>query len=66
MSTVTLKDSHQRTIGYIETRSDGIQVAKDAHKRTKGYYDPKTNKTTDSHSITDGSGNLLTTLITCP
>ena len=41
MSTQTLKDSHYRTIGCIETRSDGQQVGKDAHYRICGYYDLK-------------------------
>ena len=64
MSTQTLKDSHYRTIGYIETRSDGQQVGKDAHYRICGYYDPRTNKTKDAHYRIVGEGNLLASLIT--
>jgi hypothetical protein len=63
MSTQTLKDSHYRITGYIETKSDGIQVGKDAHYRIKGYYDPKTNKTKDAQYRVVGEGNLLTSLI---
>ena len=66
MSTQTLKDSHYRTIGCIETRSDGQQVGKDAHYRICGYYDPKTNKTKDAHYRIVGEGNLLASLITSP
>jgi hypothetical protein len=64
MSTQTLKDSHYRVIGYIETKSDGTQVAKDSHYRVVGYYDPKTNKTKDEHYRVIGEGNLLSSLIT--
>lgn len=37
MSTQTLQDSSDRTIGYIETENDGKQVGKDASYRTVGY-----------------------------
>ncbi len=63
MSTQTLKDSSYRTIGYIETKSDGTQVIKDSSYRVKGYYDPKTNTTKDSSYRKVGEGNLLTTLL---
>lgn len=66
MSTQTLKDSHYRVIGYIETKSDGSQVGKDPHYRIKGYYDPKTNQTKDAHYRIVGSGNLLAALVTSP
>jgi hypothetical protein len=64
MNTQTLKDSHYRVIGYIETKADGTQVAKDSHYRVVGYYDPKTNKTKDEHYLVIGEGNLLSSLIT--
>jgi hypothetical protein len=66
MSTQTLKDSHHRVIGYIETKSDGSQVGKDAHYRIKGYFDPKTNQTKDAHYKVVGHGNLLASLINSP
>jgi len=64
MSTETIKDPHFRTLGYIDTRSDGVQVAKDAHYRVLGYYDPKRNETKDAHYRVVGRGNLLSSLIT--
>ncbi len=64
MSTQTLKDSHYKVIGYIETKSDGSQVGKDAHYKVKGYYDPKTHQTKDVHYKVVGHGNLLASLIT--
>ena len=64
MSTQILKDSRFRIVGYIETRSDGKQVATDSRYRIVGYYDPKTNKTTDAHVRIVGDGNFLSSLIT--
>jgi hypothetical protein len=45
MSKERLQDSHFNTIGYIETRPDGVQVIQDYRFETWGYYDPKTNTT---------------------
>lgn len=63
MSTQTLKDAHYRIIGYIETRSDGVQVIKNAHYHTLGYFDPKYNQTRNEHYQIVGQGNLLTSLL---
>jgi hypothetical protein len=63
MSKERLQDSHFNTIGYIETRPDGVQVIQDYRFETWGYYDPKTNTTTDHRFQTVGHGNLLTTLL---
>lgn len=65
MQRQTLTDRHFRTIGYIDTATDGRQTAKDAHFRTVGYYNPGSNTTTDAHFRTIGQGNLLPSLITC-
>jgi hypothetical protein len=64
MSTQTLKDNRNSTIGYIETRSDSTEVGKDALHRIVGNYDPKTNKTKDARHSNVGEGNLLSSLIT--
>lgn len=64
MSTQTLKNSSYQIIGYIETRSDGVQVIKDPHYRIRGYYDPKQNQTKNEHYGVVGYGNLLTSLLT--
>lgn len=63
MSTQTLKDAHYRIIGYIETRSDGVQVIKNAQYRILGYFDPQYNQTKNEHYQIVGQGNLLTTLL---
>jgi hypothetical protein len=63
MPSETIKDAHYRTIGHIETRSDGVQVAKDAHYRIVGYYDPRRNETKDAHYRSVGRGNFLSSLI---
>ncbi len=63
MSTQTLKDSKFRTIGYIETRSDGIQVIKNEKFVILGYYDPRYNQTKDARFQIVGTGNLLTSLL---
>jgi len=59
----TLQDQNFRTIGYIDTRSDGTEVLLDANFRTKGYYDPRRNATTDENFRTLGYGNLLVSLL---
>ena len=64
MSMQTLKDSHYKIIGYIETKTDGSQVGKDANYKIKRYYDPKSNETKDAHYKIVGEGNLLASLIT--
>lgn len=63
MSRQTLKDNHNNIIGYVETRTDGVQVLKDSHNNIKGYYDPRSNKTKDSHSNIVGTGNTLVMLL---
>jgi hypothetical protein len=63
MSREAIKDKNYRTIGYIETMSDGKQKAMDASYRTLGYYDPKRNLTQDSNYRTIAQGNVLSGLI---
>jgi hypothetical protein len=65
MNRQTLKDSHYRVIGYIDTAPDGKQTGLDAHYRTVGYYDPRANSTKDAHYRVVGYGNLLASLIGC-
>jgi hypothetical protein len=65
MQTQTLKDAHYRTLGFIETASNGKQTGKDSHFRTVGFYDPRTNVTQDAHFRSVGVGNMLASLITC-
>lgn len=66
MSRETMKDAHFRTIGFIDTDSNGKQTARNAHFTTVGYYDPRTNWTTNSHFSRVSSGNTLASLIVCP
>ena len=49
MSTQTLKDASYRIIGYIETRSDGVQVIKSPNYRILGYYNPRSNQTKNAN-----------------
>lgn len=61
-----IKDSNGiRTLGYIETMSDGRQRALDENGiRTLGYYDPRSNWTLDANGIrTLAQGNVLSGLI---
>lgn len=64
MSIETLKDAHYRTIGFIETRQDGVQVGKDAHYRVVGFYYPDMNQTKDAHYRVVAMGNTLPALVT--
>jgi hypothetical protein len=63
MSRQAIKDKQFRTIGYIETMSDGKQKALDPQFRTLGYYDPKRNVTQDPQFRTLANGNVLSGLI---
>ena len=63
MATQTLKDSSYRIIGYIETRSDGVQIIKDANYHIRGYYEPSQNVTKDQNYRIVGHGNLLSSLL---
>jgi hypothetical protein len=63
MSRETIKDRNLRTIGYVETMSDGKQKALDVNLRTLGYYDPKRNVTQDTNLRTIAQGNVLAGLI---
>lgn len=63
MSTKTIKDRYQRTLGYIETQSNGRQRALDASRRTLGFYNPHQDTTKDAHQRTIAHGNVLASLI---
>jgi hypothetical protein len=63
MSREAIKDKQFRTIGYIETMSDGKQKALDSQFRTLGYFDPKRNITQDAQFRTIANGNVLSGLI---
>jgi hypothetical protein len=58
-----LKDRLDRTIGHIDTRPDGSQIAYDSRYRKKGSYDPRTNTTYDERYRKYGKGYLLDSLI---
>lgn len=61
-----LRDSMNRLIGTIQSRSDGRLEGRDAMNRLKGTYDPGTNETRDEMNRLVGKGNLLSSLITRP
>jgi hypothetical protein len=63
MSREAIKDRDHRTLGYIETMSDGRQRALSASYRTLGYYDPRRNITTDANFRTIARGNVLSALV---
>lgn len=63
MNRQELKDSRGKTLGYIETQSDGGQRLIDSTGNTLGYYDPRFKETKDSVGKTIGRGNLLSSLI---
>ena len=63
MSTEILRDARFKTIGHLETKSNGDQVLRDAHFSTLGYYDSRHNITQDAHFRTIGRGNILASLL---
>ena len=63
MSIETITDKTHRTVGYIETMSDGKKKAWDKVFHTLGYYDPKQNLTQDKNIRTVANGDGLSSLI---
>ena len=63
MSIETITDKSHRTVGYIETMSDGKKMAWDKVFHTLGYYDPKQNLTQDKNFRTVANGDGLSSLI---
>ena len=63
MSRQTLKNRDNRTIGYIETFSDGGQKATDATDKVLGYFDPKRNATLDANKKVLARANILAGMI---
>ena len=58
-----IKDRNERTLGYVETLSDGRQRATDVNNKTLGYFDPKRNATTDVNNRVLAHANILSGLI---
>ena len=58
-----IKDNHSATIGYVDSESNGDQTLLDSHYVTLGYYKRSSDKTTDAHGVTIGSGNQLMRLL---
>lgn len=63
MNRERIKDRYQRTLGFIETQSDGKQRALDANGRTLGFFDPRQGTTKDAAQRTIAHGNVLASLI---
>jgi hypothetical protein len=63
MTTETFRDSCQRILGYIETRSDSIKIGRDVYHRIKGYYDPRSNITRGANGVLIGYGDEPSSLI---
>jgi hypothetical protein len=63
MNRHTLTDARYRTIGHIDTASDGKQTGRDARYHVVGYYDPRTDITRDARQHMVGQGNLLVALL---
>jgi thiol-disulfide isomerase/thioredoxin len=58
-----IQDAGGKTLGSLETASDGSQVLRDAQGRIRGYYDPVTDHTRDPDRRILAKGNELRTLI---
>lgn len=63
MSRERIKDRNLRTLGFIETQSNGKQRALDANGRTLGFFDPQQGTTKDAAQRTIAHGNVLASLI---
>ena len=63
MSKQVIRDSSNKTIGYIEEQSNGDQKAYDPMNRHKGTYDSSADKTYKPNNSLVGTGNQLITLI---
>ena len=63
MNRQTIKDREQRTLGYIETLSDGRQKATDVANRPLGLFDARRNVTLPPDNRILANGNVLSGLI---
>lgn len=63
MSLERIQDKNFRTIGYVETSSDGWKKLLDPSNRVLGYFDPSRNITLDTNYRTIGSGDQLLRLL---
>jgi hypothetical protein len=64
MARQTIRDQHQRIIGYIEDMATaGEQRALDAHLKIIGYYRARDNYTRDASLKIVGTGNQLMALV---
>ena len=63
MTSEVIRNRSFQLMGFVETRSDGTQVAKDRNHRILGYFNPKSNDTRDATYKVIGRGNLLSSLI---
>ncbi|MDZ4849971.1 MAG: hypothetical protein SGI77_11855 [Pirellulaceae bacterium] len=63
MSKNVIRDSSNRSIGYIEQQSNGDQKAYDMMNRHKGTYDRSADKTYKPNNSLVGTGNQLVMLV---
>ena len=63
MSKEPIKDFYGRILGYIETLSNGDQVATDFYNRQLGKYYSRENVTKDFYGRILARGNILSSLI---
>lgn len=63
MTRQTLQDDRYRTIGFIDTDSNGKKTLLNPRYQILGFYDPKQNVTQDARYRVIGHGDLLTTLL---
>jgi len=63
MERKVLKDNRFRIIGYIDIDSNGDKTLRDSNFMILGYYKKKSDVTKDSHFMTIGKGDILTSLL---
>lgn len=59
----TIRDPHNRVIGFISFDVHGNGVARDAHMRLLGRYNALRDVTYDAHNHLFGQDNQLTALL---
>jgi len=63
MSLETIRDPHNRVMGFVVMDADGNGVARDAHMKPLGRYNAERDFTYDAHDRPFGRSNQLSALI---
>ena len=63
INTITIRDFHNRIIGYIETQPNGDKIVRDFYRRILGRYDKKQDVNRDFYNRIIARGDQAAALL---